>query len=145
MSTFNGLPAHILLVHFIVVLAPLTALLAIAASIWTGVRSRLVWLIAALAVFTLVLTPLTTEAGEWLEKRVPETAAVEQHTEIGDGPVLAGEPALQRQPLAQQPGERLHGLGGRASRPQERGLRHGDASSPRHTLTVVGRCGTRLG
>jgi hypothetical protein len=25
MSTFNGLPAHILLVHFIVVLAPLTA------------------------------------------------------------------------------------------------------------------------
>ncbi|CAB4907467.1 hypothetical protein HQO38_16490 [Rhodococcus fascians] len=84
MSTFNGLPAHILLVHFIVVLAPLTALLAIAASIWTGVRSRLVWLIAALAVFTLVLTPLTTEAGEWLEKRVPETAAVEQHTEIGD-------------------------------------------------------------
>ena len=84
MSTFNGLPAHILLVHFIVVLAPLTALLAIAASIWTGVRSRRVWLIAALAVFTLALTPLTTEAGEWLEKRVPETAAVEQHTEIGD-------------------------------------------------------------
>ncbi|KZE98853.1 MULTISPECIES: DUF2231 domain-containing protein [unclassified Rhodococcus (in: high G+C Gram-positive bacteria)] len=84
MSTFNGLPAHILLVHFIVVLAPLTALLAIAASTWSGVRSRLVWLIAALAVFTLVLTPLTTEAGEWLEKRVPETAAVEQHAEIGD-------------------------------------------------------------
>ncbi|OZC84805.1 hypothetical protein CH254_20675 [Rhodococcus sp. 06-412-2C] len=84
MSTFNGLPAHILLVHFIVVLAPLTAILAIAASIWSGVRSRLVWLIAALAVFTLVLTPLTTEAGEWLEKRVPKTEAVEQHTEIGD-------------------------------------------------------------
>ena len=29
MSTVNGLPAHVLLVHFIVVLAPLTALLAI--------------------------------------------------------------------------------------------------------------------
>ena len=26
MSTFNGLPAHVLLVHFIVVLVPLTAL-----------------------------------------------------------------------------------------------------------------------
>ncbi|WP_415972528.1 DUF2231 domain-containing protein [Rhodococcus sp. 077-4] len=84
MSTINGLPAHLLLIHFIVVLAPLTAILAIGASIWTGVRSKLVWLIAVLAVFTLVLTPLTTEAGEWLEKRVPETAAVEQHTEIGD-------------------------------------------------------------
>ncbi|CCQ14586.1 putative uncharacterized protein [Rhodococcus sp. AW25M09] len=84
MSTINGLPAHILLVHFIVVLAPLTAILAIAASIWTAVRSRLVWLIAALALITVVLTPLTTDAGEWLEKRVPETAAVEQHTEVGD-------------------------------------------------------------
>jgi hypothetical protein len=28
-STFNGLPAHILLNHFVVVLAPLTAVLAI--------------------------------------------------------------------------------------------------------------------
>ena len=71
MSTFNGLPAHILLVHFIVVLAPLTALLAIAASIWTGVRSRLVWLIAALAVFTLALTPLTTEASSGSRSAYP--------------------------------------------------------------------------
>ena len=84
MSTINGLPAHILLVHFIVVLAPLTAILAIAASIWSGVRTRLVWLIAALALITVVLTPLTTDAGEWLEKRVPKTEAVEQATEIGD-------------------------------------------------------------
>lgn len=81
MSTFNGLPVHILLVHFIVVLAPLTAILAIGASIFQPVRSRLVWLIAALAVITLILTPLTTEAGEWLEERVPETAAVEIHAE----------------------------------------------------------------
>ncbi|MFY2789208.1 DUF2231 domain-containing protein [Rhodococcus sp. KRD162] len=87
MSTINGLPAHILLVHFIVVLAPLTAILAIAASIWSGVRTRLVWLIAALALITVVLTPLTTDAGEWLEKRVPKTEAVEQHTEIGDSMV----------------------------------------------------------
>ncbi|MFT7025639.1 MAG: small-conductance mechanosensitive channel [Rhodococcus sp. (in: high G+C Gram-positive bacteria)] len=84
MSTFNGLPVHILLVHFIVVLAPLTAILAIGASIFQPLRNRLVWLIAALAVITLILTPLTTEAGEWLEERVPETAAVEIHAELGD-------------------------------------------------------------
>ena len=29
MTTFNGLPAHVLLVHFIVILSPLTAVLAI--------------------------------------------------------------------------------------------------------------------
>jgi hypothetical protein len=29
MATLNGLPAHVLLVHFIVVLAPITAVLAV--------------------------------------------------------------------------------------------------------------------
>ncbi len=87
MSTFDGLPAHILLVHFIVVLAPLTAVLAIAAAVARPVRARLVWLIAALAAITVVLTPLTTEAGEWLEKRVPRSDAVHTHTELGDSMV----------------------------------------------------------
>ncbi|MGN7132632.1 DUF2231 domain-containing protein [Rhodococcoides corynebacterioides] len=87
MSTIDGVPAHILLVHFIVVVAPLTALLAIAAAVARPVRDRLVWLIAVLAALTLVLTPLTTEAGEWLEKRVPGSAAVHTHTELGDSMV----------------------------------------------------------
>ncbi|AYJ47014.1 DUF2231 domain-containing protein [Rhodococcus sp. P1Y] len=84
MSTTDGLPVHILLVHFIVVLAPLTAVLAIGSSIWPAMRNRLVWLVAVLAVVTLVVTPLTTDAGEWLEKRVPESASVETHAELGD-------------------------------------------------------------
>ena len=69
MTTFNGLPAHVLLVHFIVVLAPLTAVLAIVCAVWPAARQRLVWLVLGLAVTTAVLTPLTTEAGEWLEHR----------------------------------------------------------------------------
>jgi hypothetical protein len=46
MSTINGLPAHALLVHFIVVLAPLTAVLAMVSAVGTatigvaGVRAR---------------------------------------------------------------------------------------------------------
>ncbi|MDQ1203040.1 putative membrane protein [Rhodococcus sp. SORGH_AS303] len=83
-STINGLPAHILLVHFIVVLAPLTAVLAILAAVARPVRSRLVWLIAVSAALTLILTPLTTDAGEWLEKRVPRSPEVHAHTELGD-------------------------------------------------------------
>lgn len=34
MTTVNGLPSHVLFVHFIVVLAPLTALLAILCAVW---------------------------------------------------------------------------------------------------------------
>lgn len=84
MSTFNGLPAHALLVHFIVVLAPLTALLAILCAVWPAARRRLVWLVAALAAGVTVLTPLTTEAGEWLEHQLGDSAAVQAHAQLGN-------------------------------------------------------------
>jgi uncharacterized membrane protein len=84
MSTINGLPAHALLVHFIVVLAPLTAVLAMVSAVWLSARQRLVWLVFALAVVTSILTPLTTQAGEWLENRSGRSALVRAHTELGD-------------------------------------------------------------
>ena len=84
MSTFNGLPAHVLLVHFIVVLGPLTAVLAIVCTLWPAARQRLVWLVLALAVITAVLTPLTTDAGEWLAKRNGRSPLLDAHTELGD-------------------------------------------------------------
>jgi len=84
MSTVNGLPAHILLVHFIVVLAPLTALLAILCALWPAVRERFVWLVLALSVFVAVLTPITTEAGEWLEHKVGKSPPLHIHSHLGD-------------------------------------------------------------
>ncbi len=66
MTTIFGLPAHALLVHAIVVLAPLTAGLEILCAIWPAARRRLVWLVLALAASVMVLTPLTTSAGAWL-------------------------------------------------------------------------------
>jgi hypothetical protein len=84
LSTFNGLPAHVLLVHFIVVLAPLTAVLATVCTFWPSARQRLVWLVLALAVITAVLTPLTTDAGEWLAKRKGRSPLLHAHTELGD-------------------------------------------------------------
>jgi ABC-type branched-subunit amino acid transport system permease subunit len=84
LSTFNGLPAHVLLVHFIVVLAPITAVLAIVCTFWPAARQRLVWLVLALAVITAVLTPLTTDAGEWLAKRNGRSPLLHTHTELGD-------------------------------------------------------------
>lgn len=84
MSTFNGLPAHALLVHFIVVLAPLTAVLAILCAVWPAARQRLVWLVLALSLVVAALTPLTTEAGEWLEHQVGRSPVLHTHTELGD-------------------------------------------------------------
>jgi uncharacterized membrane protein len=67
MNVVNGLPAHVLLVHFMVVLAPLTALLEIVCTLWPAVRrGQLVWLTLILAIVTTVLTPVTTNAGGWL-------------------------------------------------------------------------------
>ena len=84
MSTFAGLPAHPLLVHFIVVLALLTAVLAILCAVWPAARERLVWLVLALAVATTAMTPLTTESGEWLEHQIGESELIEKHAALGD-------------------------------------------------------------
>ena len=85
MTTITGLPAHALLVHAIVVLAPLTALLEILCAIWPAARRRLVWLVLAFAAVTLVLTPLTTEAGEWLyDQQAQPSRHLQTHAERGE-------------------------------------------------------------
>jgi ABC-type branched-subunit amino acid transport system permease subunit len=78
MTTIAGLPAHVLLVHAIVVLAPLTAALEILCAIWPAARRRLVWLVLAFAAVNLVFTPLTTDAGEWLLNQRSQVSAVLQ-------------------------------------------------------------------
>lgn len=85
MSTLNGLPAHILLNHFIVVLAPLVAVLAVVCALWPAARRRLIWLVLLLAVATLILTPLTASAGAWLGGRVGSTSPIlAAHEKLGD-------------------------------------------------------------
>ncbi|WP_134732203.1 DUF2231 domain-containing protein [Amycolatopsis nivea] len=84
MTTVNGLPAHILLVHAIVVLLPLSALLLVLSSVWPKARGKLAAPNAVLAVIALILVPITTDAGEWLERRVPRTQLLRDHTELGD-------------------------------------------------------------
>lgn len=66
LTTISGLPAHALLVHAMVVVAPLTALLEILCALWPAARRHLVWLVLAFAVVTAALTPITANAGGWL-------------------------------------------------------------------------------
>ncbi len=84
MSIISGLPAHPLLVHFVVVLAPLTAVLAIMCAVWPAARQRLVWLVAVLAGIVLVLTPITVNAGEWLYERTPDSPWLDTHEHLGE-------------------------------------------------------------
>ncbi|TVZ91766.1 DUF2231 domain-containing protein [Streptomyces sp. BK340] len=85
MSLINGLPSHVLLVHVVVVLIPLTALALVAAALWPRAARRLGPLLPLLALVALVSVPLTTHAGEWLERHVDDDALVRRHTELGDG------------------------------------------------------------
>ncbi|WP_369386773.1 DUF2231 domain-containing protein [Streptomyces sp. CG1] len=85
MTLINGLPAHVLLVHVVVVLIPLTALALVAAALWPRAARRLGVLLPVLAFVALLSVPLTTNAGEWLERHVEEDALVRRHTELGDG------------------------------------------------------------
>ncbi|MCH5644757.1 MULTISPECIES: DUF2231 domain-containing protein [unclassified Gordonia (in: high G+C Gram-positive bacteria)] len=95
MDTINGLPVHPLLVHVVVVLVPLTALMAIAVVVWPAARPRLGILVPLMALATLIAIPLTTSAGEALEKKIPHSDAVEHHAELGEtmiywmGPLFA--------------------------------------------------------
>lgn len=85
MTTITGIPAHALLVHAIVVLAPLVALLEILCAFWPASRRRLVWLVLALAAVNLVLTPLTTSAGQWLyDQQSNPSPILREHAERGD-------------------------------------------------------------
>lgn len=92
MGTINGLPAHILLVHAIVVLLPLAALLLVLCAAWPAARRRFAGPNALLSVIVVILVPVTTSAGEWLEHRVTETALLRDHTELGDTAIWAALP-----------------------------------------------------
>ncbi|MBI2701901.1 MAG: hypothetical protein HYX31_22720 [Mycobacterium sp.] len=85
MTVFSGLPAHVLFVHFLVVLVPLTALLEIVCAAWPAVRrGQIVWLTLALATVVMVLTPITVEAGEWLYDLLANSDPIlQEHAERG--------------------------------------------------------------
>ncbi|MEO6086356.1 MAG: hypothetical protein ABIQ18_24905 [Umezawaea sp.] len=77
--------------HAIVVPLPLSALLVLPA-LWPALRRRLAGPNAILSIVVLVLVPVTTEAGKWLEHRVESSALVRAHTELGDTALFVAIP-----------------------------------------------------
>ncbi|WP_406815679.1 DUF2231 domain-containing protein [Mycobacterium sp. M23085] len=85
MNVINGMPAHALLLHFVLVLVPLTALLDIVCGLWPAARrGQLMWLTLLLAVVNMVLTPITINAGGWLyDLRTNPSPILREHAERG--------------------------------------------------------------
>jgi hypothetical protein len=80
----NGLPLHVLLVHAVVILVPLTALSVVLAAVWPAVRRRIGIVNALLGLVLIGLIPLTTMAGQWLKDRVPATPLIAKHADLGN-------------------------------------------------------------
>ena len=78
-----GLPAHILLIHGVVVLAPLAGLAAVVFALLRRSRRYLAWPLGILALVLVPLSVLTAEAGEQLEKARPVSKLIQEHAEQG--------------------------------------------------------------
>jgi hypothetical protein len=80
-----GLPLHILLVHAVVVLAPLTSLAVLLHAVWPAAARRLGVVTPIAALVVLVLVPITVSAGEALETVTGVTPQIQRHADLGDG------------------------------------------------------------
>ncbi|GAA4112154.1 hypothetical protein GCM10022415_06720 [Knoellia locipacati] len=77
----NGIPLHPLVVHAIVVLLPLATLGTIAIAVRPRWRRSYGPLVVAAAALAAVLSPVATQSGEALERRVGDPGV---HAELGD-------------------------------------------------------------
>ncbi|MFE9432620.1 DUF2231 domain-containing protein [Streptomyces sp. NPDC006640] len=84
LDLINGIPAHVLFVHVVVVLVPLTALALVLCAALPSVMRRFGLALPIVALVSLISVPLTTSAGEWLERHVDSNALVRKHAELGD-------------------------------------------------------------
>jgi uncharacterized membrane protein len=96
----NGLPAHALLVHLVVVLLPLTAVAAIVVSAWPAAQRKLTFLVPLGAVVGAAAVPITTRAGEDLARKIGNPPFIERHINFG-GMVLPWAVALAVTTLVQ--------------------------------------------
>ncbi|WP_270889269.1 hypothetical protein [Pedococcus sp. 5OH_020] len=80
----NGLPAHVLLVHLVVVMLPLSAAAAVAVSVWPAAQRKLTFLVPLGAVVGTLAVPLTTRAGNELDAKLGNPAFVNHHRDLGN-------------------------------------------------------------
>ncbi len=79
-----GLPAHPLLVHLTVVAIPLAALLAMVVAGFPRVPGLINLTALVPGAVSVALVPLMESSGKALEEKVPDSAAMERHAQLGE-------------------------------------------------------------
>jgi hypothetical protein len=80
----SGLPLHVLVVHAVVVLVPLSVLGAVLVAVWPRARGRWGWPVVVLTAVAVASIPVATSTGEGLEHNLPRSAVIEAHAHLGD-------------------------------------------------------------
>ncbi|MBO0811799.1 MAG: hypothetical protein J2P23_07105 [Microlunatus sp.] len=83
--TINGLPAHPLLVHLVIVLLPLASAMAVIGSLWPAAQRKFGFLTPLAALVGVVVVPITIAAGSQLANALHLNAAVAEHQKLGIG------------------------------------------------------------
>lgn len=85
----NGLPAHVLLIHVVVILVPLGALFTMLSAVWPAARRKLGFVSPLTCLVALLFIPITTSAGEWFKSRLHFSGAAEarldKHADLAAG------------------------------------------------------------
>lgn len=88
-DTIHGLPAHVLLIHVVVVLLPLGALFTVLAALWPAARRKLGFLTPLTCLVALVFVPISVSAGKWYRDKITALnsgttpAAISKHQHLG--------------------------------------------------------------
>ncbi|WP_236794282.1 DUF2231 domain-containing protein [Amycolatopsis sp. GM8] len=80
----SGLPLHVLVVHAVVVLVPLSVVAALTVALWPAARRRYGWIAVGLTAVATVCIPVATSSGEDLRDRLASNPLIRQHAELGD-------------------------------------------------------------
>lgn len=98
-ETILGLPAHVLIIHAVVVLGPIAALTAIAYALVPRLRANVKWWLVGFATITGISSWAAAEAGEQLQRTLAQAGAtpdtpigqrIQEHAEAGEVLQLAG-------------------------------------------------------
>ena len=71
-----GLPTHVLLQHVVVVLLPIAAVGALLVALWAWYRHHLGLATLVATLLVTLCVPLTTQSGESLADRLPDSQAI---------------------------------------------------------------------
>lgn len=86
-TVINGLPAHVLLIHVIIILIPLGALFTVLSAVWPAARHKLGFISPLTCLIAFVFVPITIHAGRWLQLHLAAGPAVEariqKHANLG--------------------------------------------------------------